>query len=791
MTDATAKRGGVGIRLFVEGGSIVRRTFDQVADSGKKMWAEIAMGERAANPAVRALSAGVGEAKVGVEGLASRAGMAGTALSAFGFAGVAVAAVLGTVAIAATAAFSAMGDAAILTDTADRIGVTVERLQEWRYAADEAGVDAAKFESGLEKLNGVLGRFKLGIGDGKLKPVFEELGITKEQLDNVQTSDQLLVLLADTLGQVQDRAQQVALARALGIEDLLPLLRLGTEGLAGLRDEAHELGLVLDNETVAALDEADRKMELAGQQMRIIRDTAVAPLAGAFSDVAGMVAKSSVEIANMTSRLPSWGQALAQFATMLPVIGVPIRGYLAALAKQMPDSPAATEPAESGEKPTSNGGFELLGHNERGGSSGGASSQVQREVEQRRQREQRAAERLARAQDDVDRSYDRQSNISIDARASYQIADLERERAARLREIARDEEEYKNSNGLRGLTEVEAEQLRLKQRELHETKAAAIEWDRRRAVETRRLRDDVEAARAAVEVLDIESQLAETARERVRIEREILIATQEIARKRRASELENDPELDAAERQRRMGVFDRGAQRQVDLFDEREHRRLMEQFKGYGREVVQAIESGRIGEYIGDRIKEKLLDGALEQLFALFQNASAGRGAMADGASIGGGFWKMFQLGGTKSANVPGIAGGPGWMDSIMGGLGSLFGGGRQGGGGTGAGRFYHTVENGRPELFMIGGQGHVTSAAETVRMLQDSLVGYGGGGSNSSVLQQRNVFDFKGAVVTQDLIDSANASAKSAAQNAFNGAREVVPSDRARQDRYTRGRRP
>ena len=37
MTDATAGRGGVGIRLYVSGGEVVKRTFDQVGDSGKKM----------------------------------------------------------------------------------------------------------------------------------------------------------------------------------------------------------------------------------------------------------------------------------------------------------------------------------------------------------------------------------------------------------------------------------------------------------------------------------------------------------------------------------------------------------------------------------------------------------------------------------------------------------------------------------------------------------------------------------------------------------------------------------
>lgn len=809
MTDTTAgKRGGVGIRLYVEGGALVRRTFDQVADSGKKMWSQIALGEKSGNPAIRALSIGVGEAKSGFEGLANRAGMAGSALGAFGFAGVALAAVLGTVAMAASAAFTAMGDAAALVDTAELLGVTAERLQEWRYVADEAGVETAKFESNLEKLNGMLGKFKLGIGDGKLKPVFEELGITKEQLQDIENADQLMDLLADTLGQVQDRAKQVALAKALGVEEMLPALRLGSEELGRLRDEAHDLGLVLNQETVAALDEADRQMERAGQQMRIIRDTAVAPLAGAFADVTSKIAETSVEIANMTSQLPSWSQALVQFMTKLPIIGLPIKGYLAGLAKtgigpSGQEAEVAQGSTSSNGKAVAGGGFELAGHSEGRGSGGlnrGEADRLKREEDQRNQRILRAQERIARANDEVLRAYDRQSNMSIDGRAAYEVAELERERAARLREIARDEEEYKTSNGLRGLSEAEAEQLKLKQQELHDTRAAAIEWERRRDQASRRLRDEEEAGRAAIDILDIESQMARTARERYRIEREILLATQALARKRKAQELENDPELDTDERQRRMDEYDYGQKRQVDLLDDREHQRMLEQFKGYGREVVQAMKDGRIGEYIGERIQERLLDAALEQLFQLFEMAKSNRGSGGVGS---GGFWSMFsgrQSGGWPFSGPYGgtgagsekwdpSSGGGGWMSSMFSSVASLFGGPRASGGGTRAGQFYTTVEHGRPELLMIGGTGHVTSAAETARMLQDLTDPqiYGGG---STTLQQRNVFDFKGAVVTQDLIDQANATAKSAAQNAFDGAREVVPSDRARQDRYTRGRR-
>jgi hypothetical protein len=723
MTDTTAGRSGVGIRVFVDGAQVVRRTFDQIGDSGKKMWAEIALGERSANPAIRALSAGAGEARNAFDGLVGRAGSAGVALGAFGALGMMAAAALGALTVAIHGTFAAMDGAATLTDTAERIGVGVEALQQWRYVADEAGVDTAKLEAGMEKLNGVMGKFKLGLGDAKLKPVFEELGITKAQLDNVTTADEMLTLLSGTLGQVEDRAKQVALARSLGIEELLPILRLGSDEIERFKNQASELGFVMGSETVAELDKADRAMERAGQQFRVIRDTTLAPLATIFSDLTSEIANSSVEISNMTGQLPAWQRALAQFAQFVPGVGAVVRNVANNVKGALPQNQDAFVPFNmrdldiEGVLREPKSGFEPKGHSSGGGKSGAsaaaaAARQAEREAEQRRQREERAQQQIERADDAIARSYDR-GFLSIDGKAAYEVADLQRERATRLLEISRAEEEYARSNGLRGLTEAEAEQLRLKQDELTEQKKAVIEWQRRRDLAARQLQTEEDAGRAAIELMDIDAQMVRTNRERVRIEREILLATIEIARKRKRAELDSDPELDDDDRRSRMGAFERSAGRQVELFDHTESERLRQQFKGYGREVVDAIQQGRIGEYIGDKLKERLMDGALDQLFGLFK--MGGGGGSGGGGSGGGGWFKTafdFIAGGFKS-------GGP-----------------RAAGGGTEAGKFYTTVEHGRPELMMIGGSGHVTSAAETVRMLKDSLSEQGGGGNSGDSIK-------------------------------------------------------
>lgn len=721
MTDTTAGRGGVGIRLYVSGGEVVKRTFDQVGDSGKKMWAELATGGRPVNPALRALSAGVGEVRTGIDGLASRAGAAGTVLGSFGAAGVAAAAVLGGLAIALTKTREAMEFAATLTDTADRIGVGVEALQGFRYVADEAGVSTDAFESNLERLNNTLGAFKTGIGDGKVKPVFEALGITQDQLATVQSADALMLILADTLGKVQDRAVQVRFAKALGVEESLPILRLGSDGIQRLTEDAERLGLVMGGDVVAALDAADRQMEVAQQRIDGSLRLAVAGLADEFADLVTSIA-GGLGALNRFFDTYREKRKVAELAYGSETVDAFMRGDLWGAGKgiiqntfngnagrimnadangqsESPDDPAFVRRL-LGTSP-SGAGFAAA---ERDGSSGGGSgrgaAQAARQAEQRQQRFDRVNDQILRLSGEVQRAMNGQFR-SIEESAGIARIMLAEETKQRDLLIQRGQEEYARSDGLRGISDAEAAILRAKEAELAAAKSDALLQEERRDLAAYRLQQDEAKVQDAVALLDIDAQMATTATERYRLEREILIATMEIARRRKKAALESDPNLDDAGRAAELERGDAIDSRRIEAFDQREEDRIRETFKSAGREVVDAIRAGRLGEYIGDRLKEKLMDGALDALF----NALGGGGRKG-----GGGFWNGLLNFGMQAFGK---------------------GGGKAAGGGTRAGFAYGMAEHG-PELFMLGGQGQVTSFAETARMVQEL-----GGGQGASGLSQ------------------------------------------------------
>lgn len=296
---AGEERRGVGIRLFVSGAEVVKRTFDGIADSGRKMFAEIAMGQKSANPAVVALSRTAKEGQEAVGGLAARSGAAGRILGSFGAAGIGAGAAIGGLVLALNSAREAMDWADGLQDQANLLGIGVERLQEYQYALRIAGGEADKAGDAIEafdkKFGAAVGRY----GKRDVKP-FLALGFTQQDLDSFASMEEALQATIDKIAALEDASQQAAIADKLGLSDMLPLIREGTGGFQRLAEEARKLGIVIDDYTVdrmaRAKDEAETYSTVIDRQLKvafadlgpvIVSVTKlVAALASAINDVA-------------------------------------------------------------------------------------------------------------------------------------------------------------------------------------------------------------------------------------------------------------------------------------------------------------------------------------------------------------------------------------------------------------------------------------------------------------------------------------------------------------------------
>lgn len=719
MTDVMSggARGGVGIRIFVQGGEVARRTINQIGDDWKKMWAGVSLGERSANPALRGLSAVSQEVQGGVSDLAGRAGILGTGLSAMGVAGVAAAAALGGVALAATQAKGAMDWADALEDSAAKINIGVEALQEWRFAAQEAGGTAEDADAAIDGFQKKLGEAMAG---GRAAKWFERLGFDRDSLRTFGSTEEALDAVIDRISALGSEADRAAVSDKLGLSPLIPLIRQGSDAIAAMRQEARDLGLVMDEQMVKRGAEAAREFEVMSQVIDLQLKQAFVDLGPVLVDLMRLVAGLAREInvflnsfkavtdrsnahleresqkivqaqgrlltANNVERPEQLGGSARRIYENLQARRVTINGLLFARGLDL----------DGGPKP----GASLvdIGGSSRGGGGGrsGAAERAAREAEQRDQRRQRAEDETRR----VEREFDDISFASAgegaerespQTRAQLNIRKITADVIDRFRELDRQVADYVKSGGLRGLSEEEANAIKVREQQIEAIKIGIENDKAAREAARDRLRREGEADQAALELLDLNTQLVEDVRARRKAERELLVATQAAARR----QIQNDPDLSEADRTVKLGRFDRIAGLEIDLFDADARRELKDQFRSYGHELADAIRTERLGEHIAERMQARLMDMALDGLFDFLnpRGQTGGTNWLAKGLQIAG---------------------------SALG-----FGGGRAGGGPTRGGFRYDLAEDGRPELFMLGGQGQVTSAAESARLLREMFAGY------------------------------------------------------------------
>ncbi len=167
--------------------------------------------------------------------------------------GASMAAVGASITAAFGVAVKSLANAAdIADDTAKRTGLTVEAVQELSYAAKLCGTDMATVENALRNVQ----KNMAGTDQesAAFKAALEGLGISLKDLQQLSPQEQF-----DTISQaiagVVDPSQRAGLAMAVFGRSgtaLLPMLAEGADGIARLKQEAHEFGYVMDQETAKA-----------------------------------------------------------------------------------------------------------------------------------------------------------------------------------------------------------------------------------------------------------------------------------------------------------------------------------------------------------------------------------------------------------------------------------------------------------------------------------------------------------------------------------------------------------
>lgn len=146
-------------------------------------------------------------------------------------------------------------------DAAARIGITTTALQELDFAAAQGGSSVEAMRAGLTNL----GAAAAGVTErGKaVRTLLGTIGVSAtDAAGRARPTEAIMLDLADALQRIPDQGTRTAIAmRVLGDagRDLVPLLNEGRGAIEAMRLEAHELGLVVDGETIEAADELGDK----------------------------------------------------------------------------------------------------------------------------------------------------------------------------------------------------------------------------------------------------------------------------------------------------------------------------------------------------------------------------------------------------------------------------------------------------------------------------------------------------------------------------------------------------
>src|SRR3990167_7595087 len=140
--------------------------------------------------------------------------------------------------------------------TAQKLGLTVKEFSELRHIAELSGIEVVQ----LGTVIGILSKNMLAAAQGskEQREKFTALGVEfKNQDGTLRSANVVLEDIADRFQQMPDSATKTALSLALlgrSGKEMIPFLNQGGAGLRSMREEAGELGRVIDEKTFRAAE---------------------------------------------------------------------------------------------------------------------------------------------------------------------------------------------------------------------------------------------------------------------------------------------------------------------------------------------------------------------------------------------------------------------------------------------------------------------------------------------------------------------------------------------------------
>lgn len=169
-------------------------------------------------------------------------------------------------------------------------GLTTDQLQEFEYASELVDVSTDTLQGSLVKLTNNMQT--AATGTGSAAEAFKTLKVkVADSQGHLKNNYDVFLQTIDALGKVKNETERDALAMDIfgkSATDLNPLIEAGSGRLEELAEQAHEVGYVVDNETLQSfgeLDDAMQKLDKQGDAVKRSFAEALLPVITAFVDV--------------------------------------------------------------------------------------------------------------------------------------------------------------------------------------------------------------------------------------------------------------------------------------------------------------------------------------------------------------------------------------------------------------------------------------------------------------------------------------------------------------------------
>ncbi len=275
------------IRLAVEDGNKVKAVFVGIGKEGEQAFNKIDSGSKRA-------SGGLGTLTKRARSLSRNIKLLGVATAAV--------ATIGGLALLTKKSIDA---ASALGKSAEQMGVNVEALQEYRFVAQAAGIEQDRFDTGLKTFTKRTA--EAARGTGQAKDALKEMGISLHDSNgNLRTTETLLDEVADALQNTEDPAKRLQLAFRLFDSEgaaFVKVLGSGSAALEKTRQQARDLGIVLDKDLIRDAEKAKTELEVLSKVVSANLSRALLGLAPLIADTSSLLAELAADAGNAYEKM--------------------------------------------------------------------------------------------------------------------------------------------------------------------------------------------------------------------------------------------------------------------------------------------------------------------------------------------------------------------------------------------------------------------------------------------------------------------------------------------------------